>query len=326
MKLWMGALLVFAVCGSPQAAAKVWQPPGGHTQIPIWPDTPPGAHSVPGPETVTTGKGLTAGRHVHEVTNVTRPTMTVYSPKGENTDAAIVVFPGGGFQMLAIDIGGTEICQWATSIGITCALLKYRVPSVPFNWKCQCYDHGYDAEPIWALQDAQRTIRLLRAHAAKWDIDPHRIGVIGFSAGGLLVAEVSSSFNQQTYKPVDAVDKVSPRPDFALAIYPGHMITHEYLEDHDGIPQGQPNPNIHFTKQTPPTFLVQAEDDNVDSVNSSLAYFSELQKAGVPAELHIYAKGGHGFGLRRTKHPITAWPRLAETWLHTIGIIKEGQL
>ena len=271
------------------------------------------------------GNGLVAGRHVHEVTNVTRPTMTIYSPARKNTGAAIVVFPGGGFQMLAIDIGGTEICQWATSIGITCALLKYRVPSVPFNWKCDCYDHGYDAEPILALQDAQRAIRLLRAHAGKWHIDPHKIGVIGFSAGGMLVAEVSSSFNQQTYKPIDAVDKESARPDFALGIYPGHMITHEYLARHDGIPEGHPNPNIHFTRHAPPTFLVQAQNDNVDSVNSSLAYFKALHEAGVPAELHIYAKGGHGFGLRHTKLPITSWPKLAETWLHTIGILHDEQ-
>lgn len=324
MRRWMGALFLLAACASPQVVAQTWQPADGHVQIPIWPGTPPDAQPVPGPETVTTGKGLTAGKPVHEVTNVTRPTMTIYSPHGNHTGAAIVVFPGGGFQMLAIDIGGSEICQWATSIGITCALLKYRVPSVPFNWKCHCYDHGYDAVPTLALQDAQRTIRLLRAHAAKWHIDPHKIGVIGFSAGGLLVAEVSSTFNQQTYEPVDAVDKESARPDFAMGIYPGHMITHDYLADHAGIAPGQPNPNIHFTDQTPPTFLVQAENDNVDSVNSSLAYFSALHKAGVPAELHIYAKGGHGFGLRRTQDPITAWPKLAETWLHTIGILEGG--
>lgn len=322
MKQWMSALFSLVLCGSSQAAPNVWQPTTGHVQMPIWPGTPPDARLAPGPENVTVSKNLVAGKPWHAVTNVTTPTMTVYTARGVNTGAAVVVFPGGGFRVLAMDLEGTEACHWLTSIGVTCVLLKYRVPGEPFNWKCKCYDHGADAVSTPALQDAQRAIRLVRAHAAKWHVNPHKIGVIGFSAGGYLVGEVSANFNQQSYEPVDAADKESERPDFALAIYPGHMMTHEYLAHHANIQPGSLNPNIHFTHETPPTFIVQAEDDDEDSINSSLVYYTALVKAGVPAVLHIYAKGGHAFGLRPTKFPITAWPKLATTWLRTIGMLK----
>lgn len=242
------------------------------------------------------------------VTNVAKPTMTVYPPKGKDTGAAVVVFPGGGFQILAMDIEGTEVCSWLTSIGVTCVLLKYRVPSAPYNWECKCYSHGTYTVPLPAIDDAQRTIRLVRFHAKQWHIDPNKIGVIGFSAGGYLVAVTSTGFNHQFYKPVDAADQESDRPDFAMAIYPGHIQT----------PQGL-NPNLHFTHETPPTFIVQAEDTAMDPVRESLGYYAALVKAGVPAEMHLYAQGGHAFGLRQTKLPISHWAQLADTWLHTIG-------
>ena len=312
MKILLMVLLCTAsVMTGLQARAAVWQPSPGHTQIPIWPGTPPDAQPMPGPETEKwVMKHLVAGRPWTKVVNVSRPTMTVYPPKGKNSGTAVVVFPGGGFQVLAIDLEGTEVCRWLTSIGATCVLLKYRVPSAPFSWKCKCYNHGVLATSLPSLQDAQRTIRLVRFHAAKWHIDPNRIGVIGFSAGGFLVAETSADFDRQMYKPVDAADKESDRPDFALAIYPGHITVGHGL-----------NPNLHFTRRTPPTFVLQAEDAKVDSVRQSLVYYTALEQAGVPAELHIYAKGGHAFGLRRTKLPITDWPRLAKTWLKTIGML-----
>ncbi|HEX7340274.1 MAG TPA: alpha/beta hydrolase [Rhodanobacteraceae bacterium] len=321
MKLWISAFFLLVLCVSAQATTNVWQPTAGHVQVPIWPGTPPDARPAPGPENITVSKNLVAGRPWLAVANVTRPTMTVYAPKGVNAGAAVVVFPGGGFRVLAIDLEGTEICHWLTSTGITCVLLKYRVPGEPFDWKCQCYDHGADAVSTPALQDAQRTIRLVRAHAAKWHVDPHKIGVIGFSAGGYLVGEVSADFNQPSYKPVDAVDTESDRPDFAMAIYPGHMVTHQYLAQHANIRPGHLNPNMHFTHKTPPTFIVQAENDDEDSISSSLAYYTALVGVGVPAELHLYAKGGHAFGLRPTRFPITGWPKLATTWLHTIGVL-----
>ena len=214
-----------------------------------------------------------------------------------------MVFPGGGYNELAMNLEGTEICDWLNSQGITAVLLKYRVPSresTPFG------------ESPRALEDAQRALSLVRHHAAEWGIDGHRIGVIGFSAGGHMVAATSTHFDKRSYSPVDAADKESCRPDFAIACYPGHLWDSDY-----GF---NLNPNVPITHQTPPTFIVQAENDHVDGVEQSLVYYIGLKKAGVPAELHIYAQGGHGFGLRRTKDPITGWPELAETWLHTIGV------
>jgi acetyl esterase/lipase len=238
--------------------------------------------------------------------------MTVYSPIGKNTGAAVIVFPGGGYEILAIDLEGTEVCDWLTSNGITCVLLKYRVPaprSRP-NW-------GAFPQSPMALEDAQRTLGLVRFHAAEWHINPHKIGVLGFSAGGHLVAAMSVHFQQRLYPPVDAADKESCRPDFAVAIYPGHL--------HFAANSLELNPDIrtHISSQTPPTFLLQNEDDHVDRVEDSLSYYAALKKAGVPVEMHLYAQGGHAFGLRRTKFPATAWPQLVETWLKTIGIISE---
>ncbi|MDE2088129.1 MAG: alpha/beta hydrolase, partial [Xanthomonadaceae bacterium] len=197
-----------------------------------------------------------------------------------------------------------------TSRGITCVLLKYRVPSTPYDWRLKTYPDDF-ALSMPSLQDAQRAIRLVRFHAAHWHVDPHRIGVIGFSAGGFLVAETSTDFRRQLYQPVDAADRQSDRPDFAMAIYPGHIA----LDD------GRLNPNLPVSSETPPTFLVQAEDDYTDGVRQSLVYYAALAKAGVPAELHLYAHGGHAFGLRRTKRPITHWTDLADAWMRTIGVL-----
>ena len=238
--------------------------------------------------------------------------MTVYSPKGKNTGAAVVVFPGGGYEILAIDLEGTEACDWLTSKGITCVLLKYRVPaprSAP-NWG------AFPQSPI-ALEDAQRTVGLVRFHAVEWHIDPHKIGVLGFSAGGHLVAAMSVHFEKRLYPAVDAADEGSCRPDFAVAIYPGH------LSIGDGSFGLNPDIRAHITRRMPPTFLLQDEDDHVDSVEDSLSYYAALKKAEVPVEMHLYAQGGHAFGLRRTKFTVTGWPQLVETWLGTIGMVSE---
>jgi acetyl esterase/lipase len=311
MKSWIALPCLLFVCAGLQAKNVVWQPSAGHTQIPIWPGTPPDAQPVPGPETMTLQKAhLVAGRPWLAVTNVSRPTITIYPSKDKNTGTAVVVFPGGGFEVLAMDLEGTEACDWLTSQGITCVLLKYRVPSVPFDWHCQCRPDVF-ALPVPALEDAQRAIRLVRFHAAEWHIDAHKVGVLGFSAGGYLVAETSTNFERRLHAPVDAAGKESARPDFAMAIYPGHLAT-----DDDKL-----NQNVPVSRRTPPTFLVQAEDDYTDGVNQSLVYYPALAKAGVPAERHLYAHGGHAFGLRVTSFPITRWPGLAETWLRTIGMI-----
>jgi acetyl esterase/lipase len=165
-----------------------------------------------------------------------------------------------------------------------------------------------------ALEDAQRTVRLVRFHAAKWHIDPHKIGVLGFSAGGHLVAAISNHYQRRVYPAVDDADKVSCRPDFAVALYPGHL----WIRARG--PYGF-NPDIHVTRDTPPTFLLQAETDTIDNVNQALVYYVALKDKGVPVEMHLYTHGGHAFGLRRTKDPITEWPALVEKWLTTIGVI-----
>jgi acetyl esterase/lipase len=311
--------LLFVLCvvfafGGVHAQTPAWQPSPGHTQIPIWPGAVPDAQPVAGPEAAATAKNLIAGRPWDYLVNVSRPTMTVYSPSGKNTGVAVVVFPGGGYQILAIDLEGTEVCDWLTSKGITCVLLKYRVPNSGMHWdeKCKCQ---IAPKPPTALEDAQRTVGLVRFHAVEWHIDSHKIGVLGFSAGGHLVAAMSTHFKQRLYPAVDAADKESCRPDFAVALYPGHLwIDEEKFEL---------NPDIHVTSQTPPTFLLQAEDDHVDNVNQSLVYYIALKNAGVPVEMHLYAQGGHAFGLRRTELPITGWPQLVETWLVTIGMIPQ---
>ena len=215
--------------------------------MPIWPGAVPDARPVTGPEsTKTDGKDLVAGRPWVYVDNVSRPTMTVYSPKEKNTGAAVVVFPGGGYQILAIDLEGTEVCDWLTSKGITCVLLKYRVPGAGISIRIR---GAYPKSPM-ALEDAQRTVGLVRFHAAEWHIDPHKIGVLGFSAGGHLVAAMSTHFEQRLYPAVDAADKESCRPDFAVALYPGHL---SLAEDGLGL-----NPDIDRHISPPDTAYVLA--------------------------------------------------------------------
>ena len=342
MKPLLFALCFVFACGGLSARqTPTWQPSPGHTQVPIWPGTPPDAQPVAGPEESHWWPAGPAGPPGgFTVYHVTQPTMTVYSPTGNNTGVAVVVFPGGGYEDLAIDLEGTEVCDWLTPKGITCVLLKYRVPGEEYYPKSAPYPKSgpYPESPM-ALEDAQRTLRLACFHAAEWHIDPHKIGVVGFSAGGHLSAAMSNHFAKRLYPAVDAADKESCRPDFAVALYPGHLSiaaaewdakqgTKKFVVAHPGhLPLADKelglNPDLHVTRQTPPTFLLQAEDDHVDSVNDSLAYYIALKNAGVPVEMHLYAQGGHAFGLRRTKFPITGWPQLVEIWLGTIGMISE---
>jgi acetyl esterase/lipase len=285
-----------------------WQPAAGHTQIPLWPNGPPDAHSGIGAEAVhnavhpdTGKKKLVGGKPYSYVENVTQPTITVYSPTKNHTGAAVIVYPGGGFNVLAIDIEGTEACDWLTSNGISCVLLKYRVP---------CQHVGTYRECPQAHQDAQRAMSIVRSRAAEWHIDPNKIGVLGFSAGAHMAIMSSTRFDR-LYAPIDEADRVSSRPDFALVLYPGRV----------GDRRRPPNPDIRVTDRTPPTFLVHAYDDPMNPVENSLLYAAALRKAGVPAEIHLYAKGGHAFGLRRTALSATAWPQLAEAWLKVIGVV-----
>lgn len=300
------------VLTSALAEAKPWEPSAGNTQIPLWPGKVPNARPLKGPENeLTQQTNSVAGKPWFKVANVVHPTLTVYSPKSNNTGAAIVVFPGGGYQVLAIDLEGTEICDWLTAKEITCVLLKYRVPDDGrYNERSGPYPKSSEA-----LQDAQRAIGLVRRGATNWKINPNKIGVIGFSAGGHLVAAISTHFKKRLYPKVDSADDESCRPDFAMAIYPGHLSAN-YKKDLSRL-----NPDIFVTNETPPTFLLHAQDDSVDPVEYSLLYYAALRKAKVPVEMHLFAQGGHAFGLRRTEKPITNWADLAETWLKTSGMI-----
>ena len=310
-KLLAGALLL--VSAAVADAQQVWQPSAGHVQMRLWPGTPPDARPSTGPETmqVSGAQDFIAGRAVTSVEHVTQPTMTVYSPTGKNTGAAVIVFPGGGYEILAIDLEGTEVCDWLVAKGVTCIVLKYRVPaprSAP-DWG------AYPQSPM-ALEDAQRTIGLVRFHAKEYGIDPHRIGVLGFSAGGHLVAAVSVHFDRRLYTEVDAADRTSCRPDFAVALYPGH------LSRRQGTLQLNPDIATRINAQTPPTFLLQNEDDKVDTVWDAVSYYGALLRAHVPVEFHSYALGGHAFGLRRTSAAATEWPALVERWMIGIGVLS----
>jgi acetyl esterase/lipase len=285
------------------AQKPAWQPAPGHATMGLWPHGAPGASANSAPEIDTTSAkdNLIAGKPLIRLGNVSTPTLTVYTPKQKNTGVVIVVFPGGGYHILAIDLEGTEVCEWLNSAGITCVLVKYRVP-----------DSGPYPKSSAALQDAQRALGIVRSRAAEWHIDPKRIGVLGFSAGAHLSAALSTLFEKRLYDPVDDADKVSCRPDFAVIVYPGYLALSEQ--------NFAPNAEIHVTSQTPPSFIVQAEDDPVH-VENSIVYFLALKNAKVPAEMHLYANGGHGYGLRRTELPVTDWPKLVETWLRTIHVV-----
>ncbi len=336
MKRLMLAICIVLVVGALRAQTAEWQPSPGHAQIPIWPGAAPDSQPTIGPEEMGTDtRDLVAGRPWVYLDNVSKPTMTVYSPKGNNTGVAVVVFPGGGYQVLAIDLEGTEVCDWLISKGITCVLLKYRVPPDGGYPKPAYPKSGpYPETPI-ALEDAQRTMGLVRLHATEWHIDPHKVGVLGFSAGGHLVAAISTHDQKRLYPAVDAADQLSCRPDFAVVLYPGHlslsaaewdatqgsrkfMVPHKPNADRELTM----NPAIPVTRETPPTFILQAEDDHVDNVDDALSYYIALKNAGVPVEMHLFAHGGHAFGLRRTSQPITVWPAFVETWLMTIGMIS----
>lgn len=305
MRQYVCVLLFFAAFGSSSLLAQkpAWEPAPGHTTLALWPQGAPGAQPNLGLEvdTTTAKEPLIAGKPIVRLGNVSVPTLTLYTPTGKNTGAAVVVFPGGGYRILAIDLEGTEVCDWLTSAGITCVLLKYRVP-----------DSGPYPKSSAALQDAQRALGVVRSRAVEWHIDPQRVGVLGFSAGAHLAAALSTHFEQRLYDPVDAADKLSCRPDFAVIAYPGYLAIAEQ--------NFAPNGEIHVTDKTPPSFIVQAEDDPVHVENSTV-YFLALKNAKVPAEMHLYAQGGHGYGLRRTALPVTGWPQLVETWFRTMQIL-----
>jgi acetyl esterase/lipase len=269
----------------------------------LWPGKPPGVTAASGEEKDTTRPkdGLVAGRPVIRLGNVSKPTVTIYRPEaGKANGACVVVCPGGGYNILAMDLEGTEVCRWLNGLGITAALLKYRVPA-PKTWP---------RHPSPQM-DAQRAVRLVRSRARKWGVDPKKIGILGFSAGGHLAALTATVFDTRPYEAVDAADEVSSRPDFAVLVYPG------YLADRK---TGALSPELKVTKDAPPMFLAHAGDDPVPAENSVQLYLA-LRRVKVPTELHVFEKGGHGYGLRKTDRPVTSWPALCEAWLRERGLL-----
>ncbi len=289
----------------------VWQPGPGGNQVPLWPDglTLLRPDTVK-PEEVGNGSRMVAGRPWHWAGYVTRPTMTIYPPKGRNTRAAMLVLPGGGYQAVAMDLEGTEICDWITKRGVTCIVLKYRVPQ---TWRHNRVEHAPKVQ--LPLQDAQRAMGLLRHRAASYGIDPRKIGVIGFSAGGHLAAAVSNA-EKRIYRLVDAADRERSLPDFAILLYPGHL-----WDDTSSRTSLRLAPWVEIRRDAPPTLLIHSMNDPVDDVRHSMAYGVALNDAGVPVDMRLYAKGGHAYGLRPTSDPVTTdWPRLVEQWLQTIKV------
>ena len=268
----------------------------------LWAGDAPGEKGGLGEEKDTSepGKGLVAGKPLIRLGNVSVPMLTVYRPEKEkNNGAAVLVCPGGGYNILAYDLEGSEICEWLNRIGVTGILVKYRVPARK--------DRPRQEAP---LQDAQRAMSITREHAAEWGIDPKRIGILGFSAGGHLAAVASNA--ERAYPAADETDKQDCKPNFSVLIYPAYLLEKDKLDT--------VAPELPVGPKTPPTFIAMSLDDPV-KVEGAFAYALAMKKAKVPCELHVYPTGGHGYGLRRTEKLVTTWPDRAGDWLKASGLL-----
>ncbi|MDR2680978.1 MAG: alpha/beta hydrolase [Tannerella sp.] len=271
-------------------------------EIRLFPGGAPGEKGALPEERIDVTGNKVGGEIVQRMSNVSEPVITVYHPVRELAcGTAMIVCPGGGYNILAYDMEGTEICRWLNDMGITAILLKYRVPR----------REGLEKHTA-PLQDAQRAVSYVRAHAEKLNIHPDRIGIMGFSAGAHLSAMVCNSPQEHTYPAFDECDRISSLPNFCLLVYPAYL---------SGETIGSLAPDLKVSARTPPTMLVQAEDDK-PHINSSLSYYYALKEAGVPATMHLYSRGGHGYGLRDTKAEVNEWPERAEYWLRSLGLIK----
>jgi acetyl esterase/lipase len=276
--------------------------------IPLWPGMAPGDTETL-QEIANTSKPNdrnVAGRPVQRSGNVSQPTLTFYPARGVTAAApAVMICPGGGYNILAWDLEGVEVAEWLNGIGVHAFILKYRVPARKGRPR-------YEAP----LQDAQRAMGIIRSRAANWKVDPDKVGVLGFSAGGHLSATVSCHDATRTYPAVDEADKINSRPNFTVLVYPAYLV--------DKTNYAQVSPELTVSPATPPTLIVQTQDDSIP-VESSIGYYLALKAAKVPVELHLYSKGGHGYGLRETTDPVTRWPQLAGRWLQTIGVTSPAR-
>ncbi len=292
-----GLLTFFAVTSYSAEPSKV---------IELWPDGAPGEKGNIGEERDMTKPAdrMVAGKPVIRLSNVSKPTISVYpAPSEKNVSTAALVFPGGGYKNLSTDLEGSEVCEWLNSLGVTAILVKYRVPR----------REGLEKH-FAPLQDAQRAMSVIRSRAVELKIDPKKIGVIGFSAGGHLAASLSTSGDTRAYPKIDSADESSFRPDFALLIYPAYLTLTNDLT--------KLSPEVAVSTNHPLTFLAMAEDDGLH-VENVLTYYLALKQAKIPGELHIYPSGGHGYGLRKSDSPATTWPDRAAEWLRRQRLIAE---
>lgn len=294
--------------------------PGYSQEVPLWPE---------GSEVLEDGIKIIANdedaRNNPKLV-ITHPAFLLYTPKNYSARAAVIVFPGGGYKGVAIGqkstigFNGADVCKWLTGAGVTCILLKYRVPNSGCNWNAKNRKHDTPAIPM-ALQDAQRTISIVRYNAKKYNIDPNKIGVMGFSAGGNLAVLSSTAFKNRAYDPIDEIDQVSSRPDFAVPVYPGHLTMEHKNKTPTAIAAQELNTDIEISTDVPPTLLIHAEDDPVDPVHYSKVYERELKKAGVNVKLMLYQTGGHAFGVKKQGKDTDRWTIDALGWLKEIKIL-----
>jgi acetyl esterase/lipase len=278
--------------------------------VELWPSTPPDEPGTIGAETTRMSpKSERKQVEVFEptllVTNVTKPTLTIYRPdRNKDTGAAVLICPGGGYWNLYWQLEGEEVAQWLNSIGVTGIILKYRVPRRP--------DEPRGEPARRPLQDAQRAVSLVRSKASEWGILPQRIGIVGFSAGGHLAIATATSFEKRTYEPIDAVDQISCRPDFAIPVYSGYL----KAKDKDELATG-----LAIPAGTPPVFLVHGSEDIVSPPEGSVVMYLALKRAGVPAELHMYAATTHDFGVRAFDRPFASWTVACANWMRDQGFL-----
>jgi len=279
--------------------------------LPVWPGAVPGDYGKIGPERVRAPSEAPT-KNATWITGVTKPTITIFPPaEDKNTKTAILICPGGGYWNLAWDLEGEEVAAWLNTVGVTGIVLKYRVP--------RRADQPERLPAPGPLLDAQRAVSLVRSHAAEWAIHPNRIGIVGFSAGGHLAVATATHFDQRAYQPIDEIDKVSCRPDFAIAVYPGYLI--EQQSAGVEISKNVLAPYIRIPKMTPPIFLVHAGDDTMAGVENSVVMYLALKRANVATELHVYAQGGHGFGVRKSSRPCSTWTDRCVAWLQNQGML-----
>lgn len=316
-KSWKGGLLAaLALCAMSATAA----PLKTRDVIDLWPGVAPGSETSPATLTVVERSKVLYWPD-RALTGILKPNLTAFVPDKPN-GAVVIVAPGGAYSRIAIDKESSEMARWLNPYGVTVLLLQYRLPG-----------EGHQNSMNVPLQDAQRAVRLVRSHAKEWGLDPARIGFLGCSAGGHMGSYLGSEYARKVYEPVDDADKLSARPDFLMLLYPvvsmDEKITH--MESRTNLIGKTPtaaqiklaSTDLNVTKDNPPTFITLANDDPAVPPENGLSYFAALRQAGVPAELHIFKDGNHGFGIRDTRQmPVSSWPKFAAEWLRAIGVLR----